>query len=85
MTMAMPPRMATDASSMRSVGASPSRTMPPTAAMIGTLSCTVAQLPKDLGKLAVDQAVKALTGKADATVPVMTSVITAANVATFKG
>ena len=51
----------------------------------GTLSCTVAQLPKDLGKLAVDQAVKALTGKADATVPVMTSVITAANVATFKG
>jgi ABC-type sugar transport system substrate-binding protein len=51
----------------------------------GTLNCTVAQLPSELGKLAVQQAVKALTGKADASVPVKTTVITAANVATFKG
>jgi ribose transport system substrate-binding protein len=51
----------------------------------GTLNCTVAQLPKDLGKLAVQQAVKALDGKADASVPVLTTVITADNVATFKG
>ena len=51
----------------------------------GTLNCTVAQLPSELGKLAVQQAVKALTGKADANVPVKTTVITAANAATFKG
>ena len=51
----------------------------------GTLNCTVAQLPSELGKLAVQQAVKALAGKADANVPVKTTVITAANAATFKG
>jgi ribose transport system substrate-binding protein len=51
----------------------------------GTLNCTVAQLPRELGKLAVQQAVKALEGKADANVPVKTTVITAANAATFKG
>lgn len=51
----------------------------------GTLNCTVAQLPSELGKLAVKQAVKALEGKADANVPVKTTVITAANAASFKG
>jgi ABC-type sugar transport system substrate-binding protein len=51
----------------------------------GTLNCTVAQLPSELGKLAVQQAVKALTGKADANVPVKTTVITSANAATFTG
>ncbi|MEO7059338.1 MAG: substrate-binding domain-containing protein [Lapillicoccus sp.] len=55
-----------------------------TAVKAGTLSCTVAQLPEDLGKIAVDQAVKALDGKADANVPVPTTVVTAANVDTFK-
>ena len=43
-TRAMPPRMATAAARSRSVGASPSRTMPPKAASTGTLSCTVAAL-----------------------------------------
>lgn len=56
-----------------------------TAVKAGTLNCTVAQLPSELGKLAVQQAVKALTGKAEANVPVKTTVITAANAATFKG
>jgi ribose transport system substrate-binding protein len=51
----------------------------------GTLNCTVAQLPSELGKLAVQQAVKALAGKSDANVPVKTTVITAANAASFKG
>jgi ribose transport system substrate-binding protein len=51
----------------------------------GTLSCTVAQRPSELGKLAVQQAAKAIAGKADANVPVKTTVVTAANVASFKG
>lgn len=51
----------------------------------GTLNCTVAQLPKELGKLAVQQAVKAIEGKADAKVPVKTTVVTTANAASFKG
>ena len=51
----------------------------------GTLNCTVAQLPSELGKQAVQQAVKALAGKPAANVPVKTTVITAANVASFKG
>ena len=50
----------------------------------GTLNCDVAQLPKELGKLAVQQAVKSLAGKADSNVPVKTTVVTAANVANFK-
>ncbi len=41
-TSAIPPRMATEATIRRRVMDSPSRTMPPIAAMTGTLSCTVA-------------------------------------------
>lgn len=48
------------------------------------MNCDVAQLPKELGKLAVQQAVKSLAGKADPNVPVKTTVVTAANVANFK-
>ncbi len=54
-----------------------------TAIKAGTLNATVAQLPSELGKLAVQQAVKAIDGKADATVPVATKVVTPENVATF--
>ena len=38
----MPPRMAMDANINRSVKLSPKKTIPPKAAMTGTLSCTVA-------------------------------------------
>lgn len=41
-TSAIPPRIATEASSMRNVRLSPRKTTPPSAAMTGTLNCTVA-------------------------------------------
>jgi len=41
-TSAIPPRIATDARSRRRVMGSPRKTMPPRAAMTGTLSYTVA-------------------------------------------
>ena len=40
----MPPRMAADANTRRRVRDSPRKTIPPKAAMTGTLSCTVAAL-----------------------------------------
>jgi hypothetical protein len=41
-TNAIPPRIAADASSKRSVGGSPSNATPPSAAITGTHNCTVA-------------------------------------------
>src|SRR5205814_7490399 len=41
-TSAMPPSTAADASMRRTLNGSPSSTIPPTAAMTGTLSCAVA-------------------------------------------
>src|SRR6476619_1582825 len=43
-TSAMPPRIAVEASANRVVRGSPRTTMPPSAAIAGTLSCTVAAL-----------------------------------------
>ena len=44
MTSAMPPRIATDAITIRVVTCSPSSSAPPIVAITGTLSCTVAAL-----------------------------------------
>jgi ribose transport system substrate-binding protein len=50
----------------------------------GTLSSTIAQQPAKLGALAVDQAVKALKGKAAKTVQVPVVSVTESNVDTFS-
>jgi ribose transport system substrate-binding protein len=51
----------------------------------GTLSATVAQQPKELGRLAVQNAVKAAKGqKVDSTVKVPVKVVTGKNVASFS-
>jgi ribose transport system substrate-binding protein len=50
----------------------------------GTLSSTIAQQPAKLGALAVDQAVKALKGKAEKTVQVPVVSVTESNVDTFS-
>ncbi len=50
----------------------------------GTLSSTIAQQPAKLGALAVDQAVKALKGKAEKTVQVPVVSVTKSNVDTFS-
>ena len=49
----------------------------------GTLSSSVAQQPAKLGALAVDQAVKAVSGKADKTVQVPVVSVTKSNVGDF--
>ncbi|MDX6312320.1 MAG: ribose transport system substrate-binding protein [Streptomyces sp.] len=56
-----------------------------TAVKAGTLSASVAQQPSELGKLAVQNAVKAAKGqKVDSTVKVPVKVVTAKNVAGFS-
>ena len=50
----------------------------------GTMLGTIAQQPKELGKIAVDQAIKFLeSGKADANVPVEVKTVTKENVAEY--
>lgn len=49
----------------------------------GTLTGTIAQQPAELGKLAVQQAINAIEGKADKTVPVPVKTVTKENVSEF--
>lgn len=49
----------------------------------GTLTGTIAQQPGELGKLAVRQAISAIEGKADKTVPVPVKTVTKENVSEF--
>ncbi|MGL4831451.1 MAG: substrate-binding domain-containing protein [Propionibacteriaceae bacterium] len=49
----------------------------------GTLAGSIAQQPKELGKLAIQQALKAIKGSADKEVPVAVKVVTKENVSEF--